>query len=277
MSKTNLEKIFVCEETPTPRILLLTDTNEVNGRGLLYTVINSHLRSPANIHYLHTSLRAQDIRRFLKEESSGKIEFYDGASDPCGWVSDQPEVSLQQPLQEIFRLGHNGDGSGKRKIVMVVDRLEDITHHQDSLHLIRSLHLLAAGDNVEQLILYCGRDVMPESVLSALCHISSAVVHVLPSSPCSCQLILKKPSRKIIKAHEEFSLNENLHLQDIQQSKSKEVPCSDENLDSVAILASQTTFNLTLTDDQRIAKNNLLLPHTRVQSHGDTLLHTGMG
>nr|XP_045617159.1 elongator complex protein 5-like isoform X1 [Procambarus clarkii]XP_045617160.1 elongator complex protein 5-like isoform X1 [Procambarus clarkii] len=274
MSKTNVGKIFRKTEIPAPRTLLLTDTSEVCGRGLLYALVNSHLRSAISVLYLSTSLPCEEIKQFMKEESSAKIEFLDVASDPCGWDNDKPEISLQQPLHEIFRNRHIGIGGGKQRVALVIDKLEDVTRHQDSLDVIRSLHLLSGGDNIEQLILYCGRDIMPESTLSAVCHITAAVVHVLPTNPCSCRIILRKPSGKIIKVHEEFSLTQDLQVQDIHLTKSKEASCSLESANAVAILAAQTTFNLSLTDDQRVAKNNLLLPHTRIQSQGGEIHYT---
>ncbi|KAG7166217.1 elongator complex protein 5-like [Homarus americanus] len=272
MSKTYLGKIFRRTEIPTPRTLLLTDSAKVCGRGLLYALVNSHLGSSTDVLYLTTCLSPQEIRRFVKEEASGKLEFYNGAKDPCGWDSDAPEVSLQLPLQEILR--HKTTAAGGGKVAIVVDRLEDVNYHQESSQLVRSLHMLSAGDNVEQVIVYCGRDVVPESMLAALCHIAAATVHLLPTSPCSCRLVLRKPSGKVIKAHEEFTLTPDLQVQDVQPAKSIRTQHVSESSETDVILAAQTTFSLALTEDQRIAKNSLLLPHTRVQTQGGHIHYT---
>lgn len=53
---------------------------------------------------------------------------------------------------------------------------------------------------MQQLIVLSGRDVLPENILSAVCHIASAVVYVLPTTPSSCKVVLKKPSGKVLKS-----------------------------------------------------------------------------
>lgn len=62
--------------------------------------------------------------------------------------------------------------------------------------------------------------------------------------------------------HEEFTLTPDLQVQ-VRKAQSQTTLPSASDPETDAILAAQTTFNLALTDDQRRAKNNLLLPHTR--------------
>lgn len=62
--------------------------------------------------------------------------------------------------------------------------------------------------------------------------------------------------------HEEFTLTPDLQVQ-VRKAQSQTTSPSTTDPETDAILAAQTTFNLALTDDQRRAKNNLLLPHTR--------------
>ncbi|XP_071541026.1 elongator complex protein 5 [Panulirus ornatus] len=275
MSKSALGRIIKRTEVPIPRMVLMTDTAEVCGRGLLYALVRSHLCCGTDVFYLTTSHSPGYIKDFVKDEDTpGKVEFLDGASDPCGWDENKTALSLNEPLHDIFKNRYSSAAIRKGKATFVVDRLEDVTHHQDSSQLVRGLHALSAEDYVEQLIVFCGRDIVAESMLSAVCHIARATVHLMPTKPCSCRVVLRKPSGKVIKAHEEFSLTSELQVQDIHPVHVKEVPCVAESSDTDAILAAQTTFNLSLTDDQRIEKNKLLLPHTRVQSLGGQILYT---
>ena len=62
--------------------------------------------------------------------------------------------------------------------------------------------------------------------------------------------------------YEEFALNSDLTVRDnkvVEKLKKEDEGSSDSDV----VLAAQTTFNLSLTEDQRRSKNMLLLPHTR--------------
>lgn len=82
----------------------------------------------------------------------GTLLLYDGAKDPCGWDNNEPEVSLKVPLSQTFKNAHNS--GGERKVALIVDKLEDITNHQDSLQLIRCLHVLSAGKHHWSVLLF---------------------------------------------------------------------------------------------------------------------------
>ncbi|XP_069978894.1 elongator complex protein 5 [Penaeus vannamei] len=274
MFKNILGKVLKCSETPIPRFLFLTDTSEVCGRGVLWSIVQSHLHNNASIIYLSTELSPEHIKSSLNiEESNGKLHFHDATVDPCGWDNDQPNVNVAQPLHNIMNSSYVKGSGGTQKVVMVIDRLEKIALYQDPLQLIRSLHILASEEHVQQLIVLSGRDVLPENILSAVCHIASAVVYVLPTTPSSCKVVLKKPSGKVLKSHEEFTLTPDLQVQ-VRKAQSQTTLPSASDPETDAILAAQTTFNLALTDDQRRAKNNLLLPHTRIQSTGGQIHYT---
>lgn len=85
------------------------------------------------------------VRCFASPGTPGKLHLYDGARDPCGWDSSELQLSLSLPLPQIFGNRHNS--SYKRKVTLVLDRLEDLVNHQDSLELIRGLHVLSAGEH----------------------------------------------------------------------------------------------------------------------------------
>ncbi|KAK4294374.1 hypothetical protein Pmani_032996 [Petrolisthes manimaculis] len=270
MAKTLLGKLFRVTEVPTPQSFLLTDTVEVCGRGLLYSLVNAHLRLDTDVLYLTTTHSTQDIKsHFMQEGTPGKLIVYDGSKDPCGWDGGEGGVLLNQPLPEIFSDRLTSGGTEDKKVVVVIDRYEHILCSQESLHLIRGLHTLIAKEAVEQVIVYCGRDTVEENTLTALAHIAAVTTHLLPSHPLTCKVVLRKPSGKVIKTHEEFTLTKELQVQDVRPVKKATTSLPPvENTEADTILASQTTFSLTLTEDQRAAKNKLLLPHTRVQQAG---------
>lgn len=83
----------------------------------------------------------------------GKIEFFDGATDPCGWDSGEPAECVTQPLPEVMRKGRRGCRTGG-KVAVVIDRLEGLVLHQDTTQLVRGLHTLANGECFPNLILF---------------------------------------------------------------------------------------------------------------------------
>lgn len=161
----------------------------------------------------------------------------------------------------------------------MIDRLEDLMLHQDSGQLVRGLHTLAREGEVEQVVVYCGRDVVSDSMLQAVTHLASGVLHLQPTRPCSCATLLRKPSGKVIKAQEEFSLTPDFKVQGVKvfqkTTGQARVPADTSSSDPTPeSLLAASTFSLSLTDEQRRAKNELLLPHTRVQGEGGQILYT---
>ncbi|CAL4209033.1 unnamed protein product, partial [Meganyctiphanes norvegica] len=195
---------------------------------------------------------------------------YNGFSDPCGWDKEENMVHLNRPLYELFDFK-----SSNQENVIIIDRIEDFVNHQSELQLINSLHKLSKDSNVSQVIIHCSTDVLSESFLSALSYISAAKIMLKPTVPCICKVVFRKKSGKLIKAHESFKLSDKFVIQNVIVVE-KTVPTSqDETSDVDAILAAQTTFNLTLTEEQKFAKNKLLLPHQRIVSvHGGHIHYT---
>lgn len=83
--------------------------------------------------------------------TAGKIEFFDGATDPCGWDSGVPAECVTQPLPEVMRKGRRGCRTGG-KVAVVVDRLEGLALHQDATQLVRGLHILANGESLPNML-----------------------------------------------------------------------------------------------------------------------------
>ncbi|MPC20798.1 elongator complex protein 5-like [Portunus trituberculatus] len=276
VTRTVLDRLVSLKESPAPRLLLLTDTVEVCGRGLLYCLVCAHLRAGTHVLYLTTSFNPVELRQHIKDDdTAGKIEFYDGATDPCGWDSGESAECVTKSLPEVMRSRCKAGG----KVAVVVDRLEHLMLHQDSGQLVRGLHTLARESEVEQVVVYCGRDVVCEDMLEAVTHLASGVLHLRHTQPCSCAVLVRKTSGKVIKAQEEFSLTPDFRVQGVKPTQNTGqvgVPAdtsasSDPTPES---LLAATTFSLSLTDEQRRAKNELLLPHTRVQTEGGQILYT---
>ncbi|XP_068220738.1 elongator complex protein 5 [Palaemon carinicauda] len=271
MTKAILGKIIHKCESFSPRLILITDSSQIHGRGVVLSLVKSHLRTNTEVHYLTTALSPARIKSYIESEGlASKVTFFDGYSDASGWKNTASCVHLHEPLEELFTVG---TVKGSSKYVVVIDKIDDAINHQDSSKLIKSLHKISLDENVEQLIVYASSDCVQENVMSALCHLASATIHLQAAVPYKCRIVLKKPSGKVLQSCEEFNLGPDLTVQDNRTVEIvKHQP--EETSDADAILAAQTTFNLTLTEDQRKSKNMLLLPHTRVQSSGGQILYT---
>ena len=190
---------------------------------------------------------------------------------------------------------------------------------------MQKLFFFLISDSFHQFILYSNKDIIKQEDLKALNHVCDACITTLPhESYMSCEVILKKPSGKVIRNTEAYELTSNLEVQKIRPLTTKsnstteksvenqeydtnvsskngktqinegkihyvpdenddwddedpddDLTCELENVrvssskskedneDDEKITSAQTTFKLTLTNQERIAKNQLLLPHTR--------------
>lgn len=268
MTKTLLDKLVNGTELPPPKLLLIADSVSARGNGLLFSTVSSHLNSGKKVHYVTTSVQPSKIYKVENLGEKSNFEVYNGFSDPCGWDKEINAVHLNKPLYELFNFT-----SSNQENVIVIDRIDDFVNHQSELQLINSLHKLSKDINVSQVIIHCSTDVISESFLSALSYISEARITLMPTVPCSCKVVFRKKSGKLIKAHEQFKLSESFMIQNISAVE-KTASAQDETSDTDAILAAQTTFNLTLTEDQKLTKSKLLLPHQRMVSHGGHIHYT---
>lgn len=268
MTRTILDKLINGTELPPPKLLLIADSVSVRGNGLLLATVSSHLNSGKKVHYVTTSVHPSKIYTVENLGEKSNFEVYNGCSDPCGWDKETNTVHLNKPLYELFNFT-----SSNQENAIVIDRIDDFVNHQSELQLINSLHKLSTDSNVHQVIIHCSTDVISESFLSALSYISEARIIMMPTVPASCKVVFRKKSGKLIKAHEQFRLSESFILQNVSVME-KTSSVQEETSDTDAILAAQTTFNLTLTEDQKLAKNKLLLPHQRIQSHGGHIHYT---
>lgn len=97
--------------------------------------------------------------------TAGKIEFFDGATDPCGWDSGEPAECVTQPLPEVMRRGRRGCRTGS-KVAVVVDRLEGLVLHQDATQLVRGLHTLANGECLHNQVTFAKFTLRESSVVT---------------------------------------------------------------------------------------------------------------
>lgn len=268
MTRTLLDKLVNGTELPAPKFLLIAGTISARGNGLLFATVSSHLSSGKKVHYMTTSGQSSKICHIENLGNNSNFEIYNGFSDPCGWEKEANAVQLNKPLYKLFNVT-----SSNQENIIVIDRIDDFVNHQSELQLINSLHKLSTDINVSQVIIHCSTDVISDSFLSALSYISEARITMMPTVPCSCKVVFRKKSGKLMKAHEQFKLSESFMLQNISTVE-KTSSAQEETSDTDAILAAQTTFNLTLTEDQKLAKNKLLLPHQRIQSHGGHIHYT---
>jgi len=268
MARSTLEKLINGTELPPPKLLLIAGSVSARGNGLLFATVSSRINSGNKVHYVTTSVPTSNIHNLENLGEKSNLELYNGFSDPCGWDEEENVIHLTKPLNELFNFK-----SDIEENVIIIDKIDDFVNHQSELQLINSLNKLLKESSVCQVIIHCNMDILTESFLSALCYISAAQVTLIPTVPCSCKVLFKKNSGKLIKAHESFKLTDKFVIQYIKAVE-KTASSQVEITDTDAILAAQTTFNLTLTQDQKLAKSKLLLPHQRIQSHGGHIHYT---
>lgn len=190
MSKAILGKIINKCDSFAPRLILITGSAEINGRGVVLSLVKSHLHTNNEIQYLTTALSPARLKSCIESEGLAlKVTYFDGYSDAGGWKNIASCVHLQEPLEQVFSIGSPKES---KKPVVVIDKIDDVSNHQDSLNLIRSLHKISADENVEQLIVYASADCMQENLMSSLCQIASATIHLQPAVPYRCKIVLKK-------------------------------------------------------------------------------------
>eukprot|EP00057_Strongylocentrotus_purpuratus_P004032 XP_003727877.1 PREDICTED: elongator complex protein 5 [Strongylocentrotus purpuratus] len=263
------------------------DTVDHSGRYLLKCFLKEMAQRVDEIHLFAFDQAPDALLAGTDPETRRKVKGHDGWTDPQGWNQDRNVIpsnyNAVQLSSDKSLVEHVKDrkGSGSGQIAVVIDSLTPYILHRSAPFTCKSLHALThlpetSEFQVTQVVSLIHSDVHDDSVLRAIGHLSSTVIHVsanmsiapLDREPMGyCDIQHKRASGKVLQKREGYSVGENYQIITFLGLPSTNTTSEREHQpDPTANL----TFNLTLSESEKKARENVVLPFTKASNNSTT-------
>ncbi|XP_030044145.1 elongator complex protein 5 isoform X2 [Microcaecilia unicolor] len=220
----------------------------------------------------------------MDSEVAERLVFHDGFMDPLNWNGEAVLPASPFTLKEL-RVCIGADAS---PVTLVLDSLSWILLHNPVsavCHTFQHFQRQAksTGLNVRQIIGLLHGDLHKPAVVDSVCCLASTVVTVTQAPSSEAQgtavVLQRRKSRKIVRATEYFTILEHFALKSLGQhqplmklaGEKEETPAAETDP------AANLTFNLRLSEEERRAKERVLLPYHLSAEVKSSLLQSHAG
>lgn len=238
-------------------LLLIEDCAFHSGFSILKCILKSRLRTGKRVHLFCYENSPEEYLNDMSEYSS-KLKIHNGHIDPLHWdnLSGESDLCNYELCKDINNLNNN------EPVTVLIDSLSYVLLHNIVKTIYKSLDLLkrkATSFPIEQVVCLHA-DVHSEETVELFENLATTILKLSNSLPFACLSIHKK-SNKIIKEFEEYNVNDACDIYCIKKTEVKEIP---QKIDPTVNL----TFNLHLKENEKIVRENLVLPYTEVKETG---------
>merc|ERR1712227_553896 len=241
--------------------LLLEDSISLNARPVLKAVINQLSAKFDSLHILLNEVSSTEYRD-ISNRNPGKVKLQDCSTDLLGWNG-----SLVNLTTDLYSTLSAGVTQGAGSVLLVVDSLSVLTEQQSVSTVCRSIHQLYKL-HTEQTVCIVGllhADLHDDHALTLLHHTATSIFTLdVPNQNqfhALGHLIHKKESGKITNIKTHLCVSDDLSRIETICEYKPIVGNSDTADDSSVDPAANLTFNLTLNENERVARSNLKLPY----------------
>lgn len=278
---TLLKQIASTKESSST--VTIRDTVEHSGRYLLKCFLKEVAERVDEVHLFAFDQAPDALLAGAHPETRRKVTCHDGWTDPQGWNKDSPASSKYNQVCFTSNKDLVDHVKEKRKVeshqvAVVIDSLTPHILHRTAPLTCRSLHTLThlpepADFQVVQVLSLVHADVHDESVLASIGHLSTTVIDVSPNRSIMpmdkepmgyCDILHKRQTGKVLQRREGYSIGDNYELITFQGLASSAPNTEQEQQpDPTANL----TFNLSLSESEKKARENVVLPYTKVSNN----------
>jgi len=246
------------------RLILISDSIDAPGKTLLMNWIVELYERVDSIVLLCTECQCEYYKSWLPEDILKRVTFIDG----------RDIITKEEDLLSVVSCA-----------LTVVRGQAAVLFDSLSLHIIMqqppsvctTLHKIASEKQVCQVVCVLHHDVHDQQSCQLLHHMASTVLS-LSSEEQGVQVCCVRhlrPTGKVFKTEECFSADENFHIQNIkpfcQRAKGKSQYFQDSSKDDPI---KNLPFNLSLTETEKVARSQVVLPYESTGS-GDKTSSSG--
>ncbi|XP_071839664.1 elongator complex protein 5-like isoform X2 [Apostichopus japonicus] len=255
-----------------------SDSLNHSGKQLLFALANHVLDRVDEIHVIISEVEPDEVKKFFEPEAFSKVVVHDYWTNPLGWNVSEDDTLRVNSDEDLFSgVWSTPRASSSSKIAVVVDVISSFLPYQtDSVISTSIWSLLHATKGIPEIQSVCvlgliHADLHTEKTLNALRHLANIQIRLLPIRPTSSasdeaggnfEITVNKKSGKVKRQKESYTVNDrSIVCSVLQVGQQALTPFEEVQPDPTANL----TFNLTLKDSERKAKENVVLPYTSRQ------------
>ncbi|XP_062607884.1 elongator complex protein 5-like [Saccostrea cucullata] len=261
------------------KLVLIEDSIDACGRNLLLSYILSLSNRVDEVHLILYDVRAQDTCEEIKSLGVQNVKVHDASKDLLGWEKS-PGLGLHTDLKAYIkeRISH-----GSKSVGVVLDSLSPLLTHTSPPFTCKTLHGLAfsadLGSQVQQVVGLIHGDLHDDNSLTLIHHTVTTIHKLVPAitsySMFCCNTLHKKASGKVIKIKESFNITEDFRVTGVAEVKqlTQSVPQDQNQTDPAANLP----FNLSLSEKEKEARSQVILPYTINKERQESVLAKSVG
>ncbi|XP_022090112.1 elongator complex protein 5-like [Acanthaster planci] len=265
-------------------LIVIQDSVDISGRPLLRCFTNQVSDRVDQVHVFLFDCSPTVFLSGFDPAVRSKVVCHDGWSDPLEWngisLSEDHNVIHFSALTEFKSHIENHMTKGIQSVAVVIDSLSPVIINKSVTFVCKGLHQLIQstdweGPDISEVVCLLHQDVHDVATTSAVCHSATTVLYLEPYKSIApiqqepmamCDLVHRRKSGKVIRMREGLSVDHDYRLFVFPDKTMANIQVEIEpQPDPTANL----TFNLTLKDSERKAKDSVVLPYTKVQQrHG---------
>ncbi|XP_005106017.1 elongator complex protein 5 [Aplysia californica] len=238
------------------RLVLVTDTADCPGRTLFLNWVKSLAERLDRLILICFERQPEFFKSWLPLGLQNRITFVDGQSITC---------DFELKNQDLFKVTTAAVPEFKGQTGVLIDSLSLHILFQQTPAVCSALHRLASDKRFSQVVAVLHRDVHDPHTCSLMEHVASSVISLrnVHSGKHICHVRHCRPTGKVFRTVESFTVDDSFHIRNLKphQSASENVTLSQVTPEADPI--SQLSFNLSLTETEKVARSQVKLPHLK--------------
>ncbi|KAJ6654927.1 hypothetical protein lerEdw1_006398 [Lerista edwardsae] len=276
-------------------LVLLQDSASCEGRTLLKSFVAAAALRGESVHVLSFDVPGEEFKAGFSTEVTSRILFHDAFQDPLGWAGE--DDSLATGDFSASKLAACLTPVMQGPTTVVLDSLSWLLLHLPFPSVCQALQQLPrranmAGQRITRLVVLLHGDLHQPGQLKslhALAHVLVVVEPVLETvlggdgAPRTAVVLHRKTGGKVVWKKEYLTVLPDFVLKPLGEPSWDAIPkeegSEDAKVSAKADSTASLTFNLSLSEAERQAKESMLLPYHFSEEKKSSLLQTptGMG
>ncbi|ESO89953.1 hypothetical protein LOTGIDRAFT_234064 [Lottia gigantea] len=262
-------------------IILLKDDVEcidVCNEHIIYNFLLNHSKRYDKTVFLCFEKPPDTYHKLLPSETKDRVVTIDATKYSHMWLDFHNHDNKLETGTNVRKLIEEQLPSGNGSFGLIIDSLSFHLLLRPPSFTCQFLHNLSTvsykGYEIKQIVCGVHQDIFDSQILKQIEHTATSVLTFTPSphnNSTSCALLHHKTSGKVIRKIEYFHINESLTISSIREENKLTTAIETEN-DQVDP-ASNLTFNLSLKESEKDAKNQLILPYTYDKNRKEAALN----
>ncbi|CAI9740686.1 complex 5-like [Octopus vulgaris] len=263
------------------KVVLIQDTVKQSGYPLTACFLKFLSTRYEQVHVLLLDPSAECLRNIVPEENISRCIYHNLYSDPLNWLGNADVTVTSTDFIDFLQRKIT---SSVHNVAVVICSLTSLIIHRSPAYTCQFLEKLGNRHSspfpdvsIGQVVSLVHQDLHNEYTLKQLRYVSSSVISLLEDSSVNhltnCNVVHRRLSGKIFKSKEQYQLLNSFELKAVKELQTTNLRPNDRpQVDPTANL----TFKLNLSDTEKVARSQQVLPHIQIQNRQQELQSSTM-